>query len=469
VFEVANGLHDPEVGLAVVGGSMPDPEVMWEEHGLGQTCAYLELHREAVLNPDLGPAGDRPDIAERLANDDERVRFSGIIAAFGLERAENVNAMVASLREGQGRIGGHAWIVQETARLHRRRAILRILHAAQAQPDRPFAQRLGEPEPLGRHSAGADTTVEHLFVPLVLLASPFTMGLVAQRIVKEASEAYVLVLLFGDDCGFHLRDGDVLWADLYETWAMWRDPDRASLRWIQEVTAPAARLPGQVLIEWWTRGLNRLLTEVTDLGRYRDADGRLDARNAYREIRTLDRMFLNCARIQSRPDDHVGRVSAAFEFFDLVPSILPVEVGAGQVYETLMHPTRVEAILREAFAQAPAQVCAHLRERTAQVVAHIREETLETVVPGRRVDTGVLVGDKQRSAMPPDDYVAKLFHQLRNTHHGYELDRHWKRDLLDSHSGHIAYGFPELVVLLTVALVADSESALSGSWFSANQ
>ena len=54
----------------------------------------------------------------RLASDDERVRLSGIIAAFGLERAENVNAMIASLREGQGRIGGNAWIVQQDERFH---------------------------------------------------------------------------------------------------------------------------------------------------------------------------------------------------------------------------------------------------------------------------------------------------------------------------------------------------------------
>jgi hypothetical protein len=213
VFEAIQGLHDPVMGLAVVGGSSPDPEVMWEEHGLGQTCQYLELHRKAILNPDLGPSEDRPDIAARLASDDERVRLNGIIAAFALERAENVNGMIASLREGQGRIGGHAWIVQQTERFQRRRAILRISHAAQAQPDRPFGQRLGEPEPLERHSAGGDATVEHLYIPLVLLSSPFTMGLVAQRMVKEASEAYLLVVLFGDDCGFHLRDGDILWSD----------------------------------------------------------------------------------------------------------------------------------------------------------------------------------------------------------------------------------------------------------------
>ena len=110
-------------------------------------------------------------------------------------------------------------------------------------------------------------------------------------------------------------------------------------------------------------------------------------------------------------------------------------------------------------------VAAHLTERAAQVVAHTREETLETVIRGRHTETGVIVGDKQSTPMPADEYVAKLFHQRRNTHHGYKLNTQRKRDLLDSHTGHIAYGFPELVVLLTLALVADPEPGLAGNWF----
>ncbi len=77
-----------------------------------------------------------------------------------------------------------------------------------------------------------------------------------------------------------------------------------------------------MLLAWWRERLNTLFTEVTDLGRYRRADGTLDAGNAYREPPSLDRILSNCVRIQSRPDDDHAQAAVAFEFFDLLPNIL---------------------------------------------------------------------------------------------------------------------------------------------------
>ena len=190
---------------------------------------------------------------------------------------------------------------------------------------------------------------------------------------------------------------------------MWREPKRASRRWIGDVMRPPLAYPDRC----WSSGGRRYSIGYSPR---RPIWGATEMQMAcwtpatpYREIRTLDRTFLNCARIQSRPDDHVGRVSAAFEFFDLLPSILPMQIRATQVYETLMHPSRAERILSQSFTHAPGEIGAHLTERVAQVVAHIREETLETVVPGRRRTPGVLVGDKRSPPVPPDEYVAKLF------------------------------------------------------------
>jgi hypothetical protein len=92
------------------------------------------------------------------------------------------------------------------------------------------------------------------------------------------------------------------------------------------------------------------------------------------------------------------------------------------------------------------------------------EETLEAVLPGRRVDDGVLVGNKSNSPVSEDEYVARLYHALCNTHHGYQLMRIEQRDVLDSNSGHMSVAFPELVVLYVLALAADPTSALSGDW-----
>jgi hypothetical protein len=88
---------------------------------------------------------------------------------------------------------------------------------------------------------------------------------------------------------------------------------------------------------------------------------------------------------------------------------------------------------------------------------------MAAVVPERASARGVLVGNGA-PPVQPDIYVAKLLHQLRNTHHGYELTYRNQRDLLDSHTGHISVAFPELVVLYVLALVADPSAALGGHW-----
>ncbi len=44
MFEQVKGLHDDAAGLTIVGGfNSGDPEVMFEEHGLGKGCEYFEL------------------------------------------------------------------------------------------------------------------------------------------------------------------------------------------------------------------------------------------------------------------------------------------------------------------------------------------------------------------------------------------------------------------------------------------
>ncbi len=107
-----------------------------------------------------------------------------------------------------------------------------------------------------------------------------------------------------------------------------------------QLNAPAGDLPARLLVEWWTDQLDELFTEVTDLGRYRDDDGLLDARNAYRELRTLDRIIGNCVRIQANTEDHVGRVAAAFEFFDLFPNLLPPGNDAKRLWSRSEIPRR---------------------------------------------------------------------------------------------------------------------------------
>lgn len=419
---------------------------------------------DSHFNEELGPDEGTPEIAKRVASEHWPTKLQALQAAFFLEHPAKVNTMLTTLKNEFAANGGGVFLIQTGKRLQRRKAMIRVLHAAQAQPDRSFEDLNGEAQPLEEHSPGSDSLHHHLYAPVVLLPSPFIRGFTAGRIIPEATESHALVALHAPGHTAPLDQDVPTWSKVFESGLpTLRDLGLANSRWIMELNAPAGDLPARLLVEWWTNQLNALFTEITDLGRYRDDDGVLDARNAYRELRTLDRIIGNCIRIQANTEDHVGRVAAAFEFFDLLPNLLPRKFDPKRIWAALGDPKSAAKTLNGAFADVPEPIKSVLTERVGKVTSKLRDETVQTVVPGRFVRGAVRVGH-QRTPINPNPYVAKILHQLRNTHHGYELEKQVQRDLLDTHTGHISVAFPELVVLYVLAIVADPARALDGHW-----
>lgn len=469
IFERLRGLREPGTGLAVLG-EPPDPPVMFEEHRDNVVCRYLVPWPDGELNPAAGPQAELPEqlrieMAEKVNDPNPRVQIHAINSAFGLEDADVVNEMLAALRRSLGEGGGEVWIVQATNRLERRRALIRILNGAQAQPTIPLDAFIGARQPMEDHSAGHDAYVEHLVRPIVLLASPFANGFVASRVVRAAAETYVLVGSYGPGHGVLLTDEDATWTNVFDTSSLFRDSGAAGLTWLRELNVPAGDLTLRALLPWWTDCVNRLYTVMTDLGRFADADGLFDGRRAYRAFRTLDRLFVNCARIQVHADDHVGRVSSSFEILDLLDNLVDRQLGAREIYATLFDPERAAAIFRGAFADAPNPVRQYLEQRTEAILRKLREETLDHVLSERLEENSVRIGAADPQPMEVGEYLGRLFQAMRDTHHGYHLDASWKRDVLDTSTGHISVAFPELIVMLVFALVGAPEAAINGSWF----
>jgi hypothetical protein len=467
IFEQAAGLHEPVAGLAVVGSpSGADPEVMFEEHGRDATCDYFEILVDKELDESIGETEARPETRERMSSSDERIAWTAMRAAFLTEQPAFVNQMIRECKQALEPKGGAVTLIQVSPRFQRRMAIIRMLHTAQAQPERPFADILGGPYPLQHHASGVDILPAHLYLPLVLLASPFSRGFVASRPILEVTRTLLLVVLVNRKAGIPMKDADVTWLQVYnDALPDLREIDGEGTTWLRKTNHHAADLDGPALIRWWTTQLNALFTEATDLGRFRRDDGLFDAGNAYRELRSLDRIISNCVRIQTHPSDHVIRVGLAFEFFDLLPNILDRQVSVDHIWERLANPKTASKILNAAFASTPVEIRRMLRKRTDEVLLVLRRETLEHIMPGRRAKGKVTLGTGGRPPLQEDVFIAKLLHQLRNTHHGYELEEPSQRDLINIHTGHISQAFPELVVLYVIAILAQSDEALAGNWF----
>jgi hypothetical protein len=122
MFEKAAGLHQDVMGLAVVTVDAHDPEVMFEEHGMGRVCAYFELQDDDVrLNEVLGPTFDDAERDRRATSDHDPTRIRATQGKFMLDSPARANAMLTTLREEVVPQGGGVFIVRTSKRLERRR------------------------------------------------------------------------------------------------------------------------------------------------------------------------------------------------------------------------------------------------------------------------------------------------------------------------------------------------------------
>ena len=114
IFKRVVSLRGDATGIAVAVVDANDPEILFEEHGLGQRCCYFELLGDDVqLNEDFGPTKERPEIAERVSSEHWPTKLHALQAAFALESSVNVNAMMASMKDDLVPGGGGVFLIRD--------------------------------------------------------------------------------------------------------------------------------------------------------------------------------------------------------------------------------------------------------------------------------------------------------------------------------------------------------------------
>jgi hypothetical protein len=91
-------------------------------------------------------------------------------------------------------------------------------------------------------------------------------------------------------------------------------------------------------------------------------------------------------------------------------------------------------------------------------------------LPHRLTEHGVRVARDAADELHPEDmdtYVSKTLRATRNSAHGFleTLFDHPDRFRLATHTGDVPYAFANLAALIGLALVADGERLVGGSWW----
>lgn len=174
--------------------------------------------------------------------------------------------------------------------------------------------------------------------------------------------------------------------------------------------------PAQIedYLKWWVAGVNRLLGIAADPSMFRKTGGSYDAASHMGFQLSLDRLFetIRGILVGSRRDDYT-RLILAFQAMDL---LIGMRLGS---YDTLAHPGRVRAIVKDLETKLPSGAASVVLPRCRRAA-----DALEQLKSGfyltERIDSGRLRVQTKKGgwdAIALDTAVAEYVNLIRDASH----------------------------------------------------
>jgi hypothetical protein len=356
--------------------------------------------------------------------------------------------------------GGSLWMVTVDDVLLARLAFGRTQLAAHLTPDMPVGP---ERELLRAFSELTLTEGVHfgalMDLPLVAL-SPNVLGL------QIPALPHVLVFCFGDALDLR-RPYPTSFASLYRPTVL-NDPealDRSAL------IATNDEDDGPNLLAWWIERLNVIYSHATDPTRFADSEGYYDAPAQTAWTITVERMIGDALSLLAEPQaTELDRVQLGFDTLDKAEALLGYgKLESGNGFQALMRRTQTVRRVREAFSRLPGDLGLRLAGEADRLFDDLRLEVRANTQAHRLTPKGARVARGEADklvSISDDDLVATLCRAVRNSSHGLldVLREHPDRYLLAVNTGGIPAELPALTPLLALALLADIESLIDGTW-----
>ena len=411
-------------------------------------------YREEML------ARGREIVEGRPSSESEIVAFA--LAALGAAEAGDLPDLLAAnipalLRRFPN---GSLWLVTVADVLLARLTFGRTQLALQLTPDIPIG-----PE-MGLLSAFSELTLTHginfaavMDVPL-LAFSPAVLGL------QIPAMPHVLVFCFGADVDLR-RPYPTSLASLYRPTVL-HDPEGLERGAFLQGHQPD---DGARMLVWWVERLNVLYSHATDPTRFTDQRGFYDAAAQAAWTITVERLIGDALSLLAEPQaTELDRIQVAFDLLDKAESLLGYgkrETGKG--FEALLRRGQSVRRAREAFGSLPEDLGSRLGEEVQRLFEALRTEVRTNTQQHRLTAGGARVARDESgglAAISDDDLVATLCRAVRNSSHGLldVLRDHSDRFLLAMNTGGIPAELPALAPLLGLAVLADAESLIDGSW-----
>lgn len=234
--------------------------------------------------------------------------------------------------------------------------------------------------------------------------------------------------------------------------------------------------PGEVdmLLRWWVRSLDKVLSTFLNPCNFRDASGAMLPLSALASGLTWDRIQHLTATIQTERNTFV-RKSLFFQLLDQYGSLLAdpsIRSDEIAVFQNLLRYSHFQAVLEPKLKGLPIPFDDYMVKWSAELYEDVQRSVLHGVWDRARVHATHVTIPKWNTTskvfedhdMTTEDYVVTTLKTLRNTLHGYRLQRYQFESYLFPQTANISEYLPDISLPLMIALLADPQSAVSLGW-----
>jgi hypothetical protein len=355
---------------------------------------------------------------------------------------------------------GSLWQVAVSDVLLARLAFGRTQIALQLTPDitvSPEMEQLRAFADLGI-SSGIDFSAV-MTVPLLAL-SPAVLGFLIPAM------PHVLVFCFGADVDLR-RPYPISLASLYRPRVL-QDPEGLDRSTFASTLDPD---DGPNLLAWWVEQLNRFYSHITDPTRFTDAEGYYDGAGQTAWMITFERLLGDALSLLAEPQaSDLHRVQIAFDLLDKAEALLGYDRAAsGRGFEALLRRRPTMRRVRDAYTSLPGNLGDRLGDEAQRLFDGLYSEVRGNTLGFRLRERGanIAYGDARTlRAIDDETLVATMCRAVRNSSHGLldVLRAHDDRFLLAANTDGIPAELSALVPLVGLAMVADPDGLLEGTW-----
>ena len=352
------------------------------------------------------------------------------------------------------------WLVTAESPLLPRLSMSQLLFQFEHTPDLDVNALMSDPRrSLEAQSLTNRIATSDVVQPIFLAFSPATTGFAAAWL------PHTLALEFGAVVDLRRRAPTSL-NSIYEPRVL-SPPVNEDRRkaWINSI--PKASLG--TLLAWWINRLDLLFGIITDPTRFSTSEGVLDSGAQLAFRLTVERVLADLQLLNASPQaPALTRLGRTFDLLDKLETLLGYgpksrnmfgqEWRSGNGFQRLLDRREAVPMVERRFANMPNQLGSRFAARASELFDTMYQEIEDGVLQGRLVEDGVRIGRAKQETMPIETYTGRVIRAVRNSSHGL-LDQLAGPDseVAVTHTGALPETLPELVALITWALLSDPE------------